>query len=377
MTSATHPFLNTYGPRPLNLVRGEGLRVQDDQGRWYLDACTGIAVLALGHRHPAVVAAVQAQLDQLWHASNLYGVPVQSRFAELLSDTFHGGAVFLTNSGVEANEAAVKLARKFWWRSGQPERVEILSAEHAFHGRTLMGLALTPKPAYREGFGPLPAGARSVPVAQLAAAVSDRTAAVLIEPVQGEGGCRPVSELADIRAACDATGALLITDEIQCGLGRTGRIHGAVRPDAIALAKALGGGLPLGALVAVRQDLHGVFQPGDHGSTFGGNPLACAAGHATLRTILDQGLADNCAAQGGRLRAGLEALGLRVTGQGLMLAAHLGRPAGPTMAALRDAGVIACPSGAEGIRLLPPFTIDAGAIDELVAAMAVALAAAR
>jgi len=376
MTSPTHPFFNTYGQRPLTLVRGEGLRVQDDQGRWYLDACTGIAVLALGHRHPAVVAAVQAQLDALWHASNLYGVPVQSSFAELLSDTFHGGAVFLCNSGAEANEAAIKLARKFWWRQGQPERVEILTAEHAFHGRTLMGLALTPKPAYRRGFGPLPGGVRSLPVADLAAAVSDRTAAVLIEPVQGEGGCRPVSELAAIRAACDATGALLITDEIQCGLGRTGQLHGAVRPDAVTLAKALGGGLPLGALVATRPDLHGVFQPGDHGSTFGGNPVACAAGHATLRTILDDNLADNCATQGQRLRAGLEGLGLRVTGEGLMLAAHLGRPAGPTMAALRDAGVLACPSGAEGVRFLPPFTIDSSATDEVVAAMAVAVEAA-
>ncbi len=374
MTNPSHPFLHTYGVRPLTLVRGEGLRVQDDQGRWYLDACTGIAVMALGHGHARVKAAVQAQIDALWHTSNLYHAPAQTRLAERLSRTFHDAAIFLGNSGVEVNEGCVKLARKYHWRRGDTERIEILTAENAFHGRTMLGLAMTPKDKYRTGFGPMPGGVRSVPVSELPAAISDRTAAVVIEPVQGEGGCVPVANLADIRAACDAAGALLVSDEIQCGLGRTGAIHAPVRPDIIALAKALGGGLPLGAVVAVNPALHDVFQPGDHGSTFGGNPVACAAADATLATIVEDDLPANCAAMGARLRSGLAGLGLTVTGQGLMLAAHLGRDAAPVLAALRAHGVLACPSGPEGIRFLPPFTIDAAAVDELVAAMGAAIA---
>lgn len=364
----TDPFLNTYARYPLTLVRGEGLRVQDDQGRWYLDACTGIAVMALGHAHPRVKAAVRDQVDRLWHVSNLFHVPVQQRFAALLSATFHDAKVFLTNSGIEANEAAIKLARKRSFRRGETERVEILTAERAFHGRTLLGLAMTPKPAYREGYGPLPSAVRNVPAAELAGAVSERTAAVMVEPVQGEGGCRPITELAAIRDACDAHGALLIYDEIQCGLGRTGTMHQAPAPDALTLAKALGGGLPLGALVAVNPSLHEVFRPGDHGSTFGGNPIACAAGLATLSTILEDDLPARCQHMGARLREGLEEVGFAVTGAGLMLGAHLGRPAAPFVARLRDHGVLVCPSGAEAVRFLPPFTIDEGAVDEIISA---------
>lgn len=373
MTNPSHPFLHTYGIRPLTLVRGEGLRVQDDAGKWYLDACTGIAVMALGHGHPRVLAAVREQVDQLLHVSNLYHVPVQQRFAARLSATFHDAAVFLCNSGTEANEGSVKLARKYHWRRGDTERVEILTVDNAFHGRTLLGLAMTPKDKYRTGFGPMPGGVRSVPVPALPDAISERTAAVVVEPVQGEGGCVPVGNLPEIRAACDAHGALLVSDEIQCGLGRTGSLHAPVRADIVALAKALGGGFPLGAVVAVNPALHDAFQPGDHGSTFGGNPVACAAADATLETILDEDLPANCAAMGARLKAGLEGLGLRVTGQGLMLAAHLGRDAKPVMEALREHGVLACPAGAEGVRFLPPFTIDAAAVDELVAAMAASI----
>jgi len=369
----SHPFLHTYARYPLTLVRGEGVRVQDDSGRWYLDACTGIAVMALGHAHPEVKAAVLAQLDGLWHGSNLVHMPSQQACATRLSRAFDDAAVFFTNSGVEANEAAVKLARKHHHRRGDP-RSEILTATHAFHGRTLLGLAMTPKDKYRTGFGPLPPDIRSVPVEDLAAAVTERTAAVVIEPVQGEGGCRPVTQLAAIRAACDANGALLITDEIQCGLGRKGHFRTPVRSDIVALAKALGGGLPLGAAVAVNPELHDAFQPGDHGTTFGGNPVACAAADATLRIILEQDLPARCGSMGGRLRAGLEDLGLEVTGQGLMLAAHLGRPAAPLLAAMRDRGVIACPSGAEAVRFLPPFIIDEGHVDELIAATGAALA---
>lgn len=372
MLNPSHPFLHTYARYPLTLVRGEGVRVQDDMGRWYLDACTGIAVMALGHGHPAVKAAVLAQLEGIWHASNLFHVPAQQAFAARLSEAYHGAASFLCNSGAEANEGAVKLARKHHFRQGDP-RTEILTATHAFHGRTLLGLALTPKDHYRTGFGPLPTDVRTVPATELAGAVSERTAAVLVEPLQGEGGCRVVHDLPAIKAACEAHGALLITDEIQCGLGRTGSFHAPVQPDIITLAKGLGGGLPLGAVLAVNPAVQGAFQPGDHGSTFGGNPVASAAADATLRTILEEDLPANCAAMGAKLQAGLVGLGLEVTGQGLMLAAHLGKPAAPVLAALRHHGVIACPSGAEAIRFLPPFTIDEGHVDEIIAATAAAL----
>ena len=243
MLNPSHPFLHTYARYPVTLIRGEGSRVQDDKGRWYLDACTGIAVMALGHGHPEVKAAVLRQVEGVWHTSNLFHVPSQRDFAARLSAAYHGAAVFFCNSGVEANEAAVKLARKHHFRQGDP-RTEVLTATHAFHGRTLLGLALTPKEAYRTGFGPLPADVRTVPSAELAAAVSARTAAVLVEPVQGEGGCRVVDDLPAIQAACEAHGALLITDEIQCGLGRTGSLHAPVRPDIITLAKRWAGASP-------------------------------------------------------------------------------------------------------------------------------------
>ena len=366
MKSPTHPFLHTYGRYPITLVGGEGARVRDDAGRWYLDACTGIAVMALGHGHPAVRAAILSQLDAVWHVSSLYHIPSQQRFAQLLSETYGDGAVFLCNSGAEANETAVKLARKHHWRRGDTDRVEILSATHAFHGRTLTGLALTPKAVYREGFGPMPEHFRNLPISQLADAVSERTAAVFIEPIQGEGGCRVVEDLQALRAACDAHGALLVTDEIQCGLGRTGTLHPEVRRDIVTLAKALGGGLPLGAAVAVNPEVQDAFSPGDHGSTFGGNPLACAAAEATLRTILEQELPARCAELGVRLRSGLEDLGLCVTGAGLMQAAHLGRPAAPVIDALRENGVLVCPSGKEALRYLPPFTLTDGELDEIL-----------
>jgi acetylornithine/N-succinyldiaminopimelate aminotransferase len=366
-------FLETYA-RPVALVRGEGCRVQGEDGRWYLDGLAGIAVMALGHGHPAVLAAVHTQADQLLHASNLFHVPVQRRFAALLSDSLGGGPVFLCNSGAEANEAAVKLARKHHWRRGDP-RAEILTLEGGFHGRTLLTLSMTPRPKYQEGFGPLAPEVRSLSAEALPGAISERTAAVVVEPVQGEGGCVEVEILPALREACDAAGALLIYDEIQCGLGRTGTWRQDPAPDAVTLAKALGGGLPLGALV-VSPALAGAFQPGDHGSTFGGNPLACAAGEATLRTILDEDLPARCAKQGARLRAALEATGARVTGRGLMLAAHLEGPAGPVIDGMRARGVLTCPAGPQAVRFLPPYVISDEEIDELAAAFAGAVEAA-
>lgn len=348
--------LNTYKRFPLNLVRGQGRRVMDDQGTWYLDAFTGIGVMALGHGHPEVTRAVHAQVDALFHVSNLCHVPVQSGLIRRLSALYEGG-VFLCNSGTEANEAAVKLARK------HTGRLEVLCATGGFHGRTYMSLACTGR--YHEGFGPMPSGVRHVQADQLASEVGPDTACVLVEPVQGEGGCIPL-DLSGLREACEAAGALLIYDEVQCGLGRTGTMHHDPAPHVRTLAKALGGGLPLGAVVSQVDP----FVPGDHGSTFGGNPIACAAACATLAVIERERLWERCELLGLRLRSGLEGLGLRVTGQGLMLAAHLGEPSGPVLERMRERGVLTCSSGPEAVRFLPAFTSTEEEIDEMVASLA-------
>ena len=370
------PFLNTYARVPITLVRGEGVRVQDADGRWYLDGIGGIAVLALGHGHPAVRAAVHAQVDRLTHTSNLYSVDIQTAYADLLSATYADGSgpasIFFSNSGVEAVEGAIKLARKWHYRRGDP-RAEVLTAEGAFHGRTALALAMTPKPKYREGMGPFPPDVRNLPAWALPEAISARTAAVVIEPVQGEGGCVPIENLAEIRAACDAHGALLIYDEIQCGLGRTGQLRASPQADITTLAKALGGGLPLGAIVAQNRVADG-FQPGDHGSTFGGNPVACAAGKATLEVILQEGLIQRCAALGERLAQGLRAAGARVTGQGLICAAWGEQPAGDLVARMRARGVLVTSAGETAVRFLPPYICTEAEIDALVAAYAGAVA---
>ncbi|RME22146.1 MAG: aminotransferase class III-fold pyridoxal phosphate-dependent enzyme [Deltaproteobacteria bacterium] len=361
-------FLHTYARYPLQIETGEGCRLRATDGRWYLDGIAGIAVMALGHGHPAVKTAVHAQVDALMHVSNLYSVGVQTELAALLSRTFGGGSVFFTNSGSEANETAIKLVRKYHSRRGDP-RHEVVVLEHAFHGRTLMALSMTPKPRYQEGMGPMADGVVVCRAEDAAAAVGPRTAAVVVEPVQGEGGCRPVEVLPELRAACDAHGALLVYDEIQCGLGRTGSLHHDPEPDIRTLAKALGGGLPLGAVVA-GPHLADTFQPGDHGSTFGGNPVACAAGLATLRTILDEGLVERCKVAGARLRAGLESTGVEVRGVGLMLAAVVGEAAPAVVTAMRERGVLVCPAGPDAIRFLPPYVISDAEIDELVTAFA-------
>lgn len=372
-------FLNTYARYPIELCRGQGVRLQDVQGRWYLDGIAGIAVMALGHGHPRVLAAVHAQVDRLMHVSNLYHVDIQRQFADALSGLYAWpsgpAALFLSNSGVEAVEGAVKLARKWHYRRGQP-RAEIITAMGAFHGRTLMALAMTPKPKYQEGYGPLPSEVRNLDAAQIPAAIGDRTAAVFVEPIQGEGGCLPIENLAEIRAACDAAGALLVYDEIQSGLGRAGHLRFEPLPDVVTLAKALGGGLPLGAIVA-SPEVATAFQPGDHGSTFGGNPVACAAGLATLQTIQEEGLIASNVVLGARLRAGLEAAGARVTGEGLILGAWTELPASAVVDAMRDRGVLVCPAGDRAVRFLPPYIISPAEVDELVEAYTLALADVR
>ncbi|MEL6341912.1 MAG: aminotransferase class III-fold pyridoxal phosphate-dependent enzyme [Myxococcota bacterium] len=364
----TTPFLHTYARYPLELVQGEGRRVQDVEGRWYLDAICGIAVNALGHRHPRVQAAIHAQVDRLLHVSNLYHVDVQRRFAQTLTRMYGGGAVFLCNSGTEANESSVKLVRKYHWRRGDP-RAEIIVLKDAFHGRTFMALSMTPRARYQEGFGPLAEGIRVAAHEDAAGMVSEKTAAVFVEPIQGEGGCRPVTVLPELREACDAHGALLVYDEIQCGLGRSGELLHEPRPDITSLAKALGGGLPLGATLASPKVAE-AFQPGDHGSTFGGNPVACAAGLATLEIILEENLATRCATLGARLRMGLEAAGADVSGQGLMLGARTGMAPTPIIHRMRDRGVLVCPAGGDAVRFLPAFNSTEEEIDDMIAAFA-------
>ena len=366
------PHLANYARYPIEILTGMGCRLQDTQGRWYLDATAGIAVMALGHGHPVVKAAVHAQVDQLMHVSNLYHVPIQTRLFQALSAAYGGAGILLQNSGTEATEAAVKLARKYHWRRGDP-RAEIIVLDHAFHGRTMMALAMTPKPAYQEGYAPLPGLVKVVAPEAAAAAVSEATAAIFVEPVQGEGGCRPIGGLAEIRAACDRTGALLVYDEIQCGLGRTGVFTHDPAPDIVTLAKALGGGLPLGAVVARTPEVGAAFQPGDHGTTFGGNPVSCAAGLATLEIILGEDLPSACATKGQLLAAGLAATGAEVTGRGLLLAAHLGRPGGPVVDAMREKGVLVCTAGPEAVRFVPPYLVSEDEIAELIEVFAASL----
>jgi acetylornithine/N-succinyldiaminopimelate aminotransferase len=384
-------MMPTYGIPPVALVRGEGCRVWDADGREYTDLIAGIAVSALGHAHPAIVEAVSRQVGQIAHTSNLFlhepGVALAERLLGLLGAD---GRVFFTNSGTEANEAAVKLVRR---RQG-PARPVIVAAENGFHGRSMGSLALTGKTAIRQPFGPFGFDVTFVPygdVAALRAAVGPDVAAVFLEPCQGEAGVvpAPAGYLWAAREACDAAGALLVIDEIQSGIGRTGAwfahpADGAV-PDVLTLAKGLGGGLPIGACIGLGA-AGTALGKGDHGSTFGGNPVACAAALAVLDTIESQGLLARAAATGERLAAGLAGTGhplLRgVRGRGLWLAILLAGPAaGAVETACRDAGFLVNAVQPDAIRLAPPLILgdaEAGAflaalpaiLDEAAAAAA-------
>ena len=372
-------MLPTYAAPVLTLVRGEGATVWDDQGRPYVDLVAGIAVNALGHAHPAVVEAVSRQVATLGHTSNLVATEPSLRLAErllALAGREDDGRVFFGNSGAEANEAAFKLAR----RTG---RSSMVSAEGGFHGRTMGALALTGQPAKRAPFEPLPDGVTFVPygdVTVLTSAVGPDTAAVLLEPVQGEAGV-VVPPAGYLRAAREVTarhGALLVLDEVQTGIGRTGtwfahQHEAGVDPDVVTLAKGLGGGLPIGALLAFG-DAAELLQPGQHGSTFGGNPVSCAAALAVLDTIESEGLRSRATALGERLRAGVETTGhplvAGVRGVGLMLAVELDRPvAAAAEQAARDAGFLVNAVGPSTIRLVPPLVLTDEQADAFVAAL--------
>lgn len=374
--------MNTYGPPQLGLVSGRGAVVVDEAGRSYVDLLGGIAVNLLGHGHPAVVAAVSEQIATLGHVSNLFASPPVVTLAErLLALAGRPGAVFFGNSGAEANEAAFKLSR----RTG---RTKIVAAEAGFHGRTMGALALTGQPAKQQPFLPLPGDVVHVPygdVAALAAAVDDATAMVLLEPIQGESGVvvPPAGYLTAARELTAAHGALLALDEVQTGIGRTGYwfAHQAegVRPDVVTLAKGLGGGLPLGAMIAF-DEAATLLGPGMHASTFGGNPVCCAAALAVLDTIESEHLLDATKRLGERIRRGVEALGhplvTGVRGSGLLLGIVLRGPAAGALAAvLRDEGFLAQAAQPDVLRIAPPLILTDEQADAFVAALGPALTA--
>jgi acetylornithine/N-succinyldiaminopimelate aminotransferase len=358
--------MDTYARYPVEFVRGAGTRLWDDEDNEYLDFLCGISVSLLGHCHPAVVEAVRDQSGRLIHVGNLFHTEPPRRLAERLAELSLGGKVFLANSGAEAIECALKLARKR--RAGG----DFVVLERGFHGRTYGALSATPQEAKQAPFAPLVPGFRAVapddPEA-LYAAVDDRTAAVVVEAVQGEGGIHPLGSglLEAARAACDEHGALLICDEIQCGLGRTGELwgfqHAGIEPDVMTLAKGLGGGLPIGACIA-GPAVSDVLQPGDHGSTFGGGPVVAAAANAVLDALEDA--RPGVKAKGERLRAGLEGLGLEVRGIGLMLAFRTGDGPGLVARALDEQRLVLNATGPDTVRLLPPLNVADEDLDEAV-----------
>jgi predicted acetylornithine/succinylornithine family transaminase len=360
-------LLPTYPPPSVTFVEGDGVWLTDDTGRRYLDFAAGIAVVALGHKHPAPLAAAHRQLDRLWHASNLYATEPAQALAQALSSRFGGAHAFFCNSGAEANEAAIKYARK---ATGKPG---VLALEQSFHGRTTGALAVTGQPAKRVAFEPLLPGARfSTPndIASLHAAATDDVGLVLLEPVLGEGGVIPL-EPAFVQAAAalaQELGALLAFDEVQTGIGRTGTFFAfeqtGVRPQLVTLAKGLANGLPIGCLL-VADDAAGAFAPGDHGSTFGGNPVVCAAAGAVVATI-DDALLASVRANGGRLLDGLRTLPhvVDARGAGLLIGAELDRAAGPFVDAALDAGLVCLTSGANVLRLAPPLIVTDAHVDQ-------------
>ncbi len=371
-------LMRTYKRAPVDFVRGEGALLWDADGKEYLDFLTGISVCSVGHCHPAVVEAIRDQAGRLMHVSNLFYTEPMARLAERLSESSLGGRVFFSNSGTEAVECAIKVARKHAHGRGIAEP-EIVSFEGDFHGRTYGALAATPGMARNEALGPMLPGFRSVPhndAAALREAVGERTAAVLIEPIQGEAGVHPTTDeaLATARRACEETGALLILDEVQAGMGRTGSLWAyqqtPVRPDVIVTAKALGGGVPIGACITapVAAD---VLEPGDHGSTFAGGPVATAAALAVLDLVDDPDLLRRVRELGGQLRAGLEQLeGVRETrGRGLMVGVGLaeGIDAQAVGADLLRRGLVVNVPAPGTLRLLPPLVIDSDQVDRAVA----------
>ncbi|MEJ6713448.1 MAG: aspartate aminotransferase family protein [Rhodobacterales bacterium] len=378
MISAVLP---TYARAPMSFVKGEGSWLIEENGQRYLDLGGGIAVTSLGHAHPKLVQALKDQAENLWHTSNLYRIPNQEKLAEkLVAETF-ADTVFFTNSGAEAMECSIKMARKYFSHHDMPQRTKIIAFKDAFHGRTLGTIAAAGGEKLLKGFGPQLAGFIHVPfgdLAAVAAAIDDETAAILIEPVQGEGGIIPADDtfLRGLRALCDEHGLLLIMDEIQCGMGRTGRLFAhewsGVTPDIMAVAKGIGGGFPLGACLATERAAAGMVA-GTHGSTYGGNPLACAVGNAVVDIIADKAFLAGVNRKAGLFRQKLEGLVAAhpdvfegVRGLGLMIGLVCKIPNLDVVKAGCDEFVLTVPGGQNVIRLLPALTISDDEIAEAV-----------
>ena len=382
-TPATSPHvMNTYGRVPIALQRGQGCRVWDVNGKEYLDALGGIAVNTLGHNHAKLVPALQHQLTQLIHTSNYYHVPLQEQLAQLLVERSGMSNVFFCNSGLEANEAALKIARKFGHDQGI-EKPEVVVYEKAFHGRSIATLSATGNPKVQAGFGPLVEGFIRVPQNDIealrrATEGNPNVVAVFFETIQGEGGVNPmrIEYLQQLRKLCDERGWLMMIDEVQCGMGRTGKWFAhqwaGIVPDVMPLAKGLGSGVPIGAVVAGPKAA-GIFQPGNHGTTFGGNPLAMRAGAETIRIMEEDGLLQNAANVGAHLQAALRsALGSlsgvkEVRGQGLMIGVELDKPCGALVGRAAEAGLLISVTAESVIRIVPPLILTTAEADEIVA----------
>jgi len=374
------PLMPVYPRCGVRPVRGEGAYLISEDGQRYLDFASGIAVNALGHGHPALVKAIAEQAATLMHVSNLYGSPQGEHFAQRLVDLSFADTVFFTNSGAEAVECALKTARRYHYTNGAPERHKIISFANAFHGRTLGTISATNQPKMRDGFEPLLPGFEVLAFNDLAAAeaaIDDVTAGFLLEPIQGEGGILPATQefIAGLRRLCGEHGLLLIFDEVQCGYGRTGKMwayeHYGVTPDIMAVAKGIGAGFPLGACLATEEAAKGMVF-GTHGSTYGGNPLAMAAGEAVLTVLQEPGFLENVAAMGERLRSGLEQmipnhdhLFDSVRGHGLMLGLKLKSDSRAFVAHLRDKhNLLSVAAGDNVVRVLPPLNIDESHVGE-------------
>jgi len=371
-------LLPTYARSELSFARGEGAFLYTASGDRYLDFASGVAVTALGHAHPHLIAALTGQANKLWHVSNLYRIPEQERLAERLCAATFADRVFFANSGAEAVECAIKAARRYHFKNGAPERYRLITFEGAFHGRTLATIAAGGQAKHLEGFGPPVEGfdkVEALDIEAVEAAIGDETAGILIEPIMGEGGMREVSWrfLQDLRALADAKGILLLLDEVQTGMGRTGRLYAhewaGIEPDILATAKGLGGGFPVGACLTT-EAVGVAMTAGSHGSTFGGNPLAMAVGNAVLDVVLEDGFLDRVAQMGLRLKQSLAALKdehgdiiEEVRGQGLMLGLKCKVPNQALLEALRAEKMLTVQAGDNVVRLLPPLIIGEAEIE--------------
>jgi len=389
MSDPRQHIMPVYRPPEEAFDRGEGVRLITEEGKSYLDFVAGIAVSALGHSHPAMVEALREQAGKLWHTSNMFRVPAGEELARKMCERTFADRVFFTNSGTEAIECAIKTARKYHWAKGDADRYEIVTFTGAFHGRSLGAINAGGNPKYLEGFGPALPGFTSIEFGDHEAldnAVTEKTAAVLVEPVQGEGGVRAIPEacLTELRKLCDERGALLIYDEVQCGMGRTGKLFAHewaenAQPDIMCVAKGVGGGFPFGACLTT-EETGVVMQPGSHGSTYGGNPLAMAVGNVVWDIISDEAFLDQVRRVSGTVAQGLKSLADShpdkvdgVTGKGLLIGLRLKALPKPVQNACRDKGLLVGVAGNNVLRLAPPLVIEDSDVREAVSVMDAAL----